>query len=130
MISYATYGVRDIAQSVTFYEAALAPLGYVKFFEKDDHAGFALGGDPDSNTVWLGPPYDGGEARPSNGHMVGFAAPDRAAVQAFHAAALAHGGSCEGPPGVREQYGPDYYLAYVRDPVGNKMAAMYRGRED
>ena len=125
MISYATYGVRDFEQSLAFFEAVLAPLGYAKFFANDSHAGFAIGGDPEANgTVWLGPPFDGKEAAPSNGHMIGFTAPSRAAVRAFHEAALANGGSCEGPPGVREAYGPDFYLAYVRDPVGNKISAI------
>jgi hypothetical protein len=48
-------------------------------------------------------------------------------VQCFHAAALAHGGRCEGPPGIRLQYNPDFYAAYVRDPDGNKLAAVCRG---
>jgi catechol 2,3-dioxygenase-like lactoylglutathione lyase family enzyme len=127
MIGYATFGVRDMAASKPFFEAVLAPLGYKKFYD-DSWVGFGIDGDPNSaGTIWLGAPYDGNEACPSNGAMIGFAAPSRTAVDDFHAAALANGGTCEGPPGLREAYGPDFYVAYVRDPVGNKMSAVYRG---
>lgn len=124
MISYATFGFKDKDASVKFFEAVLAPLGYSKFYD-DGMAGFALGGDSSGpGTIWVGPPFDGNEAKPSNGAMIGFTAPSRAAVRAFHDAALANGGSCEGPPGIREAYGPNIYMAYVRDPVGNKMSAI------
>ena len=130
MITYATFGVKDHAASTKFFEAVLAPLGYSKFYDEHGHAGFALDGNPEGgHTIWLGPPFNGEEATPSNGHMVGFAAPSRAAVRAFHEAALAQGGTCEGPPGVREAYGPEVYMAYVRDPVGNKMSAIFTGPE-
>ena len=125
MISYATFGVRDKATSLNFFEPVLAALGYRKFYDEGTHAGFAVGGDPGQpGTVWIGPPFNGETAEPSNGSMIGFHAPTRAAVRAFHEAALAHGGSCEGPPGLREAYGPNYYMAYVRDPIGNKFSAM------
>lgn len=60
---------------------------------------------------------------PSNGMMIGLAAPSHAAVRTFHEAALANGGTCEGPPGIRDIYGPNVYMAYVRDPAGNKFSA-------
>lgn len=127
MISYATFGSRDHDASVKFFEAVLGAVGYQKFYHEGDHAGFAFNGDPSGgHTVWVAPPFNGQQAQPSNGHMVGFTAPSRAAVRAFHEAALANGGTCEGPPGVREAYGPDFYLAYVRDPVGNKLSAICR----
>ncbi len=127
MIGYATFGTRDHAASVKFFDAVLPAVGYTKFYHEGDHAGYAYDGNPESgHTVWVAPPFDGNEAQPSNGAMVGFSAPTRAAVRAFHEAALANGGTCEGPPGVREAYGPDFYLAYVRDPVGNKMSAVCR----
>lgn len=123
MIGYATFGTRDKEASTKFFEAVLAPLGYKKFYD-DVWAGFAVDGNPETpGTIWVGAPYNGNEAQPSNGAMIGFAAPSRAAVRAFHEAALANGGTCEGPPGIREAYGPNAYLAYVRDPVGNKMSA-------
>lgn len=127
MIGYATFGCKDKDASTKFFDAVLAPLGYKKFYD-DKMAGFAIDGNPEGGpgSIWVGAPFDGNEAKPSNGSMIGFMAPTRAAVRAFHEAALANGGSCEGPPGVREAYGPDFYLAYVRDPVGNKMSAMCR----
>jgi predicted lactoylglutathione lyase len=69
-------------------------------------------------------PYDGKQASFGNGAMVGLVAQTRARVDAFLAAALANGGSCEGKPGLREAYCPNMYLAYVRDPIGNKFSAM------
>jgi catechol 2,3-dioxygenase-like lactoylglutathione lyase family enzyme len=72
-------------------------------------------------------PYDRKAASPGNGAMVAYKAPTRAAVDAFHAAALAAGGSDEGAPGIREHYHPDYYGAYVRDPDGNKLCAVCLG---
>ncbi|MFN3970826.1 MAG: hypothetical protein ACK4L4_05550 [Gemmobacter sp.] len=74
--------------------------------------------------LWVTRPFDGGPARAGNGAMVAFAAPGRAAVEAFHAAALAQGGADEGAPGLRPQYGAGFYAAYVRDPDGNKVAAV------
>jgi len=125
MISYATFGVKDKATSLTFFEPVLGALGYQKFYEGDTHVGFAVGGNPGGpGTIWIGPPYNGEDAVASNGSMIGLHAPSRAAVRAFHEAALANGGSCEGPPGIREAYGPNFYLAYVRDPVGNKLSAV------
>lgn len=129
MIGYATFGVKDRDASVKFFEAVLTPLGYQKFYD-DVWAGFAKDGNPElPGTVWVGAPYDGNEARASNGHMIGFQAPNRAAVRAFFEAALANGGTSEGEPGIREPYGPDVFMAYVRDPVGNKMSAGCRGPE-
>ena len=73
---------------------------------------------------WVLRPHDKKDATPGNGAMVAFEAATRAAVDAFHAAALAGGGSDEGPPGLRTHYHPDYYGAYVRDPEGNKLCAV------
>jgi predicted lactoylglutathione lyase len=67
--------------------------------------------------------FDGQAASESNGAMVGLIAQTREQVDAFHAAALVHGGSCEGKRGLRKAYGPNMYLAYVRDPMGNQFAA-------
>ncbi|MFM7444877.1 MAG: VOC family protein, partial [Tabrizicola sp.] len=69
-------------------------------------------------------PFDGNPASVGNGTMVSFLAQTRAQVDAFHAAALAHGGTDEGAPGLRPQYGPHFYAAYVRDPDGNKLNAV------
>jgi catechol 2,3-dioxygenase-like lactoylglutathione lyase family enzyme len=69
----------------------------------------------------VGAPFDGQPASCGNGQMLALEAPDRAAVDRVHAAALAHGGRCEGAPGLRPQYHAHYYGAYFRDPEGNKL---------
>jgi len=75
-------------------------------------------------------PLDGAAAGAGNGVTVAFAAPTRAAVDAFHAAALAAGASDEGAPGLRPHYHPNYYGAYVRDPDGNKLCAVCHSPPD
>ena len=77
--------------------------------------------------IWVAAPFDGEAAMPGNGNMVGVLCASEAEVQAAHAAALANGGSNEGDPGPRPQYGPDFYGAYVRDLDGNKMSFVYFG---
>ncbi|OYV33281.1 MAG: lactoylglutathione lyase, partial [Thiomonas sp. 20-64-5] len=76
--------------------------------------------------LWLCKPFNGQPATAGNGSMVALAANSRAQVDAFHDVALVHGGSSEGAPGLRPCYGPDFYAAYVRDPDGNKLAAVCR----
>src|SRR5262249_22765652 len=77
--------------------------------------------------LWVGKPIDGQPASVGNGAMVAFRARTWEQVDDFHAAAPANGGSWEGAPGLRLHYSPDFYAAYVRDPDGNKLAAVCRG---
>jgi catechol 2,3-dioxygenase-like lactoylglutathione lyase family enzyme len=121
MLTYVCLGTDDSAAAWDFYTAVLAPLGYVKL---EDNGGFGPPGGP--TYLWVGKPFDGGRASFGNGTMVCLNAPSRAAVDAFHAACLAHGGTDEGPPGIR-RYAPDWYAAYARDPDGNKLSAVFRG---
>jgi catechol 2,3-dioxygenase-like lactoylglutathione lyase family enzyme len=124
MIYYATLGTNDFARSVAFFDATLGALGYAKQFEDHGFAGY--GETPEQPTLFIGRPFNQEAARAGNGPMLAFTATSAASVHAFHAAALANGGSCEGPPGHRPHYGPDFYAAYVRDPEGNKLAAVAR----
>jgi catechol 2,3-dioxygenase-like lactoylglutathione lyase family enzyme len=126
MITYVTIGVADIDRSLAFYDPVLAALGYERAFHQGDWAGYQPKDRPDQMAVFLCKPFDGEPARAGNGIMVGLTAQSSADVDAFHAAALANGGSDEGAPGPRPPEGKENYLAYVRDPVGNKLAAMYR----
>ena len=89
--------------------------------------GIAWGVAQDKPSLGIMKPYDGNAATVGNGSMPSFEAPSRAAVDAFHRAALAHGGTDEGAPGIRDAYGPEFYVAYVRDPDGNKLAAVCIG---
>jgi catechol 2,3-dioxygenase-like lactoylglutathione lyase family enzyme len=117
MIDHAGFGVRDYAASKAFYEQALAPLGITLIMEPMGRAaGFRQAGKP---FFWL----EDGRAPVTEVH-VAFLAEDRATVDAFHAAALAAGGTDNGTPGVRETYHPTYYGAYVLDPDGNNVEAV------
>ena len=120
MYSHITLGGSDIERSRDFYDAALRPLGIALCFSGDGYAAYGTGERPQ---FWIVFPFDGGPASVGNGTHVAFLAPDRAAVDAFHSAALEHGGSDEGAPGLRPHYHEHYYGAYVRDPDGNKLQA-------
>ena len=103
--------VKDIDASTRFYEAALAPLGFVR-----DGSGFGPKGAP---ALWL---YEGGGK--SAGTHVEFAAKDRGAVDRFHSAGVKAGGKDNGAPGLRADYSPTYYAAFLVDPDGNNVEAV------
>lgn len=120
MLSHVTLGSNDIHRSRTFYDAVMGALGLGRMAGMDGEIHSIWG--TDRPAVVVRHPLNGEPATFANGGTVGFVAPSRAAVDAFHAAALANGGSCEGPPGPRAAAG-GHYGAYVRDPDGNKMCA-------
>jgi len=124
MISYATLGTTDMQRSIAFYDPVFATLGAQRTTTSDTWTGYARKGD--RSLFFLTSPFNGETAAPGNGAMLAVLAADRAAVDAFHAAALASGGSCEGPPGVRQGMDPVFYAAYVRDPDGNKWCVYVR----
>jgi len=114
MLDHISLRVQDHSRAVAFYRAALAPLGYRVLMEYPGAAG--LGADmPD---FWLMT-----TEQPLNPTHIAFSA-DRATVDAFHAAALGAGGSDNGPPGLRADYHPHYYSAFVRDPEGNNVEVV------
>ena len=116
MIDHVSLNVSDLAASRAFYLAALAPLGIVPVKEFPGAVGLGDRGFPD---FWLV------DRAPASGPAhVAFRAADRATVAAFHAAALAAGGCDNGAPGLRPQYRPDYYGAFVLDPDGNNVEAV------
>ena len=122
---YLTLGTSDVARAARFYDAALAPLGLIRRATEDSEVGYGLPGDHRTR-IWVTQPFDGNPASVGNGSMLALVAPSQQAVQNFHAAALAAGGSDEGAPGLRP-YGPAFYAAYVRDPDGNKLSAVHEG---
>jgi catechol 2,3-dioxygenase-like lactoylglutathione lyase family enzyme len=124
MISYVTIGTDDINEAVKFYDVVLATLGCNRTFLDHGFAGYASE-DGSGPSVMVCQPENGQPAQPANGSMVGLQAKSEGHVQAFHAAALAAGGTDAGAPGLRP-YGDGYYLAYVRDPLGNKLSAFYK----
>jgi catechol 2,3-dioxygenase-like lactoylglutathione lyase family enzyme len=122
---YLTLGTNDVARAARFYDAALAPLGLIRRATEDGEVGYGLPEDRRTR-IWVTQPYDGKPASFGNGSMLALVAPSQQAVQDFHAAALAAGGTDEGAPGLRP-YGPAFYAAYVRDPDGNKLSAVHEG---
>ena len=118
MFDHVGLNVQDYDATRTFYEEALAPLGWrvVMAFDEWKAAGFGTADKPD---FWITErePY-------GTGTHIAFAAPDRATVDAFYAAALEAGGRDNGPPGIRERYHPTYYGAFVLDLDGNNIEAV------
>ncbi len=124
MLSHVHIGVQDFDRAFDFYAAVLAEVGWrLKFVEAERPWAGWRPADGDRPLILVGKPYDGGAAMPGNGQMVALLAPSREAVDRFYAAALASGGLSEGAPGLRPEYHPSYYGAYVRDPDGNKVCA-------
>jgi catechol 2,3-dioxygenase-like lactoylglutathione lyase family enzyme len=118
MLDHVGFGVSDYATSKAFYEQALAPLGLSLMMEP--RAGVGGFGDGRRPFFWI----DTRGSAAERAVHVAFATQDRATVDAFHAAALAAGGTDNGAPGVRLIYHPDYYGAYVLDPDGNNVEAV------
>ena len=118
MIDHVSISVADLDSAYAFYDAVLPTLGYGRVRTRPDHAGY---GPPERPVFWINraEPAEGGAA---SGHLA-FMAPDRAAVDAFHRAALAAGAADNGAPGLRA-YHADYYAAFVIDPDGNRIEAV------
>ncbi len=125
MISYVTVGADDIQCAKSFYSAFMSALGY-GFKEGPEGLSYMLRvqpGQPDfSPHFYVKPTFNGLAASAGNGAMVAFQAQSQQLVRDLHAAALAAGGQDEGQPGFRDAYGPDFYVGYLRDPQGNKIA--------
>ena len=124
MIAYVTVGADDMARAKRFYTAFLPALGYA-LEERPDGLSFTPHPHPDRPAwpdFYIKPPFDERSASAGNGVMVAFQADSQQRVRDLHAAALAAGGSDEGPPGFRDAYGPHFYVGYLRDPQGNKIA--------
>lgn len=120
MLHHLSIGVADLARAARFYDAALAPLGYVRVWSDDTAVGYGEPGGGDRLALKLT-----SEARPPGPRFhLAIAAASRDAVAAFHAAALAHGGRDNGAPGLRPNYGPSYFAAFVVDPDGYPLEAV------
>jgi catechol 2,3-dioxygenase-like lactoylglutathione lyase family enzyme len=137
VFTYFCLGTNNLQRAARFYDAALAPLGIHRCDSASEAgSGDMLGwgtyeeGGKKELALWLCQPFNGQAATAGNGSMVALAASSWAQVDAFYTLALLHGGSAEGMPGIRPQYKPDFYAAYVRDPDGNKLAAVCRGFTD
>jgi catechol 2,3-dioxygenase-like lactoylglutathione lyase family enzyme len=123
MFSHIMLGTNDLDRSKTFYDAVLGTLGVSPGFV-DRHRVFWR---TPTGTLGLSLPIDGEPATHANGGTIGFACASTEQADAWHAAGLANGGtSIEDPPGVREGAVGKMYLAYLRDPDGNKLCGLYR----
>ena len=127
MLHHLSFGVTDLRRSTDFYDAALAPLGYKRAWTDFE-------GDPDTHAVGYGEAGGGDKLAlkqmaaatlaPGPGFHLAFSAPSREAIDRFHEAALARGGTDNGAPGLRPDYGPHYYAAFVIDPDGFHIEAV------
>lgn len=118
IIHHVSIGVADVAAAVTFYDSVLATLSIERVHYIENVAA-AYG----NFEFWVGIPYQG-EATPSNGAHWAFSAPSKEAVDQFYSIGIEQGGTCEGKPGLRPEYGETYYAAYIRDLDGNKIEAV------
>lgn len=115
-------GVTDFDRALAFYTPVLDALGIQCRFQEPERPWAGWQSSPDPRPYFLiGRPHDQQAHQAGNGQMVAFLARSREQVDQVHAIALAHGGTCEGPPGLRPEYHAHYYGAYFRDPDGNKL---------
>ncbi|CAD7723986.1 hypothetical protein LMG31886_35340 [Xanthomonas hydrangeae] len=127
MLHHVSLGAGTIETSVAFYDAVLGALGYVRVWSDlepgtlDQAVGYGRPGGGDSLALKQRP---AAQCAPGAGFHLAFAAANADAVNAFHLAALQHGGSCNGAPGLRPDYGDDYYAAFVIDPDGHHIEAV------
>ena len=125
MFSHVFVSVTDFERALRFYSAVMDTLGVeMRFCDREKPWAGWHSADRTRPLFVICKPYDGQPHDAGNGQMVAFAVATRSAVRAAYEAALAHGGACEGPPGLRPQYHGDYYGAYFRDPDGNKLCVV------
>jgi catechol 2,3-dioxygenase-like lactoylglutathione lyase family enzyme len=120
VISHISFGVRDLERAIAFYDAVAKPLGAERLWTKADGAGYGYRGTEDALALKL----RSEASAPGPGFHCAFDADSRAAVDAFHAAAIAAGGMDNGAPGLRPHFGESYYAAFVVDPDGHRIEAL------
>jgi catechol 2,3-dioxygenase-like lactoylglutathione lyase family enzyme len=122
MLHHVSVGVADVERAAQFYDAVLKKLGFKRVMEVMPY-GIAYG--LKMPQFWVQVPHDQQSASSGNGTHIAFNANSKAAVNAFHAAAVSSGGRDDGSPGYRPEYTPEYYGAFVRDLDGNKIEAVF-----
>ena len=124
MFSHIMIGTNDVARAKAFYDKVLGTLGVGEGAVDDNRRIFYR---TPTGVFSISKPIDGAPATAGNGGTIGFACSSTAQADAWHAAGVANGGTtCEDPPGVREGGMGKMYLAYLRDPDGNKLCALHR----
>lgn len=131
MYSHITLGVNDIQKSINFYDGLMSILGYQRQHSSDDFAGYGDLKDAKigNNFLWLLRPINGEPASAGNGTNIAFDASSRSIVDEFYKKAMELGGSDEGQPGIRPGAHENFYVAYVRDPDGNKLVCVCHAAE-
>jgi catechol 2,3-dioxygenase-like lactoylglutathione lyase family enzyme len=131
-LDHVSFGVRDVKKAQGFYDPVLAAIGWRPIYPVVVSGlliAVGYGEEPDKPLFWIQLPHNQAAASAGNGVHVAFNAATRAAVDAFYLAALDRGGRDDGKPGLRVEYHPDYYGAFVRDPDGNKIEACCHAHE-
>lgn len=120
MLHHVSVVVTDLKRAAAFYDAVLEPLGYVRVFTGNESVGYGYPGQDEKLLLDL----EDNVTAPGNGFHLAFSAAEPEHVDRFHAAALLHGGRCNGAPGQRTDYGESYYAAFVSDPDGYRIEAV------
>lgn len=126
MLHHLSFAVTDLIRSTAFYDAALAPLGFVRVWEDATFVGYGIKPGEDMFALKLRP---ANVHVPGDGFHVAFSAPSREAVKRFYEAALVHGGKDNGGVGLHPEYGSDYFAAFVIDPDGYRIEAVIIGAD-
>jgi catechol 2,3-dioxygenase-like lactoylglutathione lyase family enzyme len=121
MLHHVSVGVRDVARAALFYDRVLGTLGYKRVLEVMP---YGIGYGDAAPALWVQLPHDKNPSSVGNGAHIGLIGRTKAAIEAFHREALAAGGTDDGGPGPRPDYGPHYFGAFVRDLDGNKIEAV------
>lgn len=123
LLGHLSFGVSDLSRTTVFYDASTGVLGYARVFIGEHAGGYGMAGTAIEPLLAILQP--GPITPPGPGFHLAFIAPNREAVDRFHAAAFKYGGDDEGAPRPRPNYGPGYYAAFVLDPDGNQLAAKH-----
>ncbi|WP_320202876.1 VOC family protein [Agrobacterium rosae] len=122
MIGYTMVGTTDLDRAVRFYDPVFTEMGLKQCYKDEQTAFWGDKTDVNAPRFATGYPFDGGKAGVGNGTMTAFLIAGSETIDRLHGLAMANGGSDEGAPGLRPDYGEGFYAAYVRDPDGNKIA--------
>lgn len=129
MFSYIMLGTNDLPRAIGFYDPLMELLGHPKAGRGEEGASWGMFSENHTTGLCVGKPFDDQAAGVGNGTMVALNARSVEHIQQLHALALRLGGTDEGAPGHRPQYGQGFHSAYVRDPDGNKLAFVYYADE-
>lgn len=123
MIDHISIAVRDLEASTRFYDIVLAPLGYVKMYDREKTVGWGRPGKSHAE-FWINARPKMKPVSADSGFHICLRSKNKDAIEAFHAAAIKAGATSDGPPGPRPEYAKSYYAAFICDPDGNKIEAV------